>query len=107
MSSQSPLQRKLIAKMDPAKSCFYINGPFLVYVAEHKLQYVTFTTDPGPDSERLLDKFIDHLEIEDVYATKFSYGPFDEEKVPENGTVHEQIDQACYFLTQYTNYYYL
>jgi hypothetical protein len=82
--------------MDRAKSCFYINGPFLLYVAERKLHYVTFTTDPGPDSERLLDKFIDHEEIENVYATKFYEGLFVDEKPPECGTVHEQVDQVCY-----------
>lgn len=81
--------------MDPAKSCFYVDGPFLVYVAENKLQYFTFTTDPGPDSERLLDKFIDHAEIEDLRAKKLYNGPF--EDAPESGTVHEQIDQVVQF----------
>ncbi|KAI6175370.1 Evolutionarily conserved signaling intermediate in Toll pathway, mitochondrial [Aphelenchoides bicaudatus] len=92
ISSQSPLQRRLINDFDPAKTCYYVDGPFLVYVAEHPIKFVTFTTDPGTDSERLLDRFIDHEEIEDLESKPLYTGPLEEPK--ENGTVHEQIDQT-------------
>lgn len=63
-----------------------------MYVAEKAIKYVSFTRDPGPNSERLLDKFIDHKEIEDIDKVQFYDGPF--EQPPECGTVHEQIDQT-------------
>lgn len=80
--------------MDPSRSCFYVDGPFFLYVAEHQLQYVTFTSDPGPNSERLLDRFIGHDEVEDIYSKKFYNGPFEEDEEMKNGTIHEQIDQV-------------
>jgi len=93
LSAQSPLQRKLITTYDPKNTCYYVDGPFLVYVAEKSIKYVTFTTTPGPDSERLLDRFISHIEIEDVYKGNFYDSPWEEEQ-PKNGTIHEQIDQT-------------
>lgn len=92
ISSQSPLQRRLINGFDPSRTCYYVNGPFLVYVAEHPIKYVTFTTDPGNDSEKLVDRFIDHAEIEDLAAKPLYNGPVEEPK--DNGTIHEQTDQV-------------
>jgi hypothetical protein len=64
----------------------------LVYVAENPIKYITFTTDPGADSERLLDRFIDHAELEDMESKPLYTGPMEEPK--DTGTIHEQTDQV-------------
>ncbi|KAI6211497.1 Evolutionarily conserved signaling intermediate in Toll pathway, mitochondrial [Aphelenchoides besseyi] len=87
VSAQSPLQRRLIRHMPMELTCFYIDGPFYVYLVSKRISYITLTTPPIRDHEQFADKFIDHAELEDINSVRLYDGIMPEDDDP---TIHEQ-----------------
>lgn len=59
ISAQSVSQKRLIEEIKP-KTTIYIDGPKLVYVMDHQVEYVTMTMDPRLD-------FFDNFRKEVIY----------------------------------------
>ncbi|KAI6180816.1 Evolutionarily conserved signaling intermediate in Toll pathway, mitochondrial [Aphelenchoides besseyi] len=91
VSAQSPLQRRLIRRMPMDSTCFYIDGPFYVYLVAKRIPYITLTTPPIRDHEQLADKFIDHAELEDINSVRLYDGIMPEDDDP---TIHEQTTET-------------
>ncbi|KAI6172611.1 Evolutionarily conserved signaling intermediate in Toll pathway, mitochondrial [Aphelenchoides besseyi] len=95
VSAQLPLQRRLIRHMPMNSTCFYIDGPFYVYLVAKRIPYITLTTPPIRDHEQFADKFIDHAELEDINSVRLYDGIMPEDDDP---TIHEQTTETIFGL---------
>lgn len=95
MAAQSPLQRQLIEQLPLERTCFYVDGPYDVYVRHTRAQYVLFSTDPLGTAERHADQFRRHVDIENIDETRLFQGVLDEcYESEDEPTVHEQADMT-------------
>ncbi|CAD5218485.1 unnamed protein product [Bursaphelenchus okinawaensis] len=94
-SAQSPLQKELIEDLPRESTCFYVDGPFHHHVRDNFCQYIVLSTDPIGSAERLVDKFAEHYDLENIDETRLYKGVLDEfYDEPDEPTIHEQTDQT-------------
>ena len=96
MSAQSPLQRRLIRNTPIKSTSFFVDGPFNVYVAENRVQYIQLTTPPTKTLDALADRWFEHTEIEDPKRERMYTGVFDlvDWHAEDKTTIHEQVNET-------------
>lgn len=104
-SGQAPLQQRLIEQLPKDRSCFYVDGPYTLYVQRIQTQYVVLSTDPTGTVESLSDKFLDHNERADIDNATLYKGVLDEHyDEPDDPTIHEQKDMTILALGMMETY---
>ncbi|KAI1715709.1 evolutionarily conserved signaling intermediate in toll pathway domain-containing protein [Ditylenchus destructor] len=92
VSAQSPLQRKVIRNMEP-NSCYFVDGPFFVWVREKKLEYCVLSASPVESED---EEFIDPRSVYDYSdPAKDLYVGED----PNGSNLHHQSDQIILALS--------
>ncbi|KAI6238194.1 Evolutionarily conserved signaling intermediate in Toll pathway, mitochondrial [Aphelenchoides fujianensis] len=93
VSAQSPLQRRLIKRMPTDSTCFYVDGPFYVWLVAKRVPYITLTTPPTRTLAELTDKWTDHEQLDDIDNTRLYDGIFGD-TFTDDATVHEQVNET-------------